>query len=494
MESFIIGFGTIFKIQYILYMFGGVSLGMILGVLPGLSGSMGIALMLPFTFTMEPLTALVFLLSIYTGGLFGGAVTAIVINTPGSSANMATVLDGHPMSQKGDTGRALGLSLGSSAVGGLIGCIFLLFVTEPLATLSLQFGPAEMFMVTIFGLSVVGSLSDDVFKSLFSGAFGILLGTIGMSPTGAIRGSMGNIFLLDGLPLMPTMIGLLALPSIFDLILQENVGSVAYKGSTMKEILQGVVEVLKHPIQAISCSVLGVIVGVMPAAGATIAGLLSYNQSKQFSKNSANFGTGIPEGIIASETANNASEGGALSTMFVLGIPGSNSTAMMMGALIIQGWSPGPRLFIDNRDVIYQSFSSLFVQQFVMVIVGLVVCYFAAQILKVPIKYLVPTILVFTILGAFSNRNALFDAYLMVGLGVVGWFMKKSNFDIMPIILGVILGSVADVELLRIYQSYNNFFEIFQRPIVIILSAIIILSLTLPALKRRKERKRQNLT
>lgn len=486
MDAFITGFGAIFHIQYILYMFGGVTLGMTLGVLPGLSGSMGIALMLPFTFTMDPLTALVFLLSIYTGGLFGGAVTAIVINTPGSSANMATVLDGYPMSQNGETGRALGLSLGSSAIGGLVGCVFLLLVTEPLAKLSLQFGPAEMFMVTIFGLSVVGSLSDNVLKSLFAGTFGILLGTIGMSSTGAIRGSMGSIYLLDGLPLMPTMIGLLAIPSIFDLAIQKEVGLKDAESGSMKEILGGMKEVLTHPIQVVLSSILGVIVGVMPAAGATIAGLLSYNQSKQFSKNSANFGKGAAEGIIASESANNASEGGALSTMFVLGIPGSNSTAMLMGALIIQGWAPGPRLFIDNRDVIYQSFSSLFVQQFVMIIVGLVICYFAAQILRIPNKYLVPTILVFTILGSFANRNTLFDAFLMIGLGVLGWFMRKSNFDIMPIILGVILGSVADEELLRIYQSYDSFFEIFTRPIVIVLTLIILVSLIGPKLLAKR--------
>jgi putative tricarboxylic transport membrane protein len=487
MDAFITGFSIILQWQYILIMFGGVTLGMVLGALPGLTGGMGIALMLPFTFSMEPLTALVFLLSIYTGGLFGGSTTAIMINTPGSPANMATLLDGYPMNKKGEAGRALGLALMSSVVGGLIGCVFILMATEKLAYLSLRFGPAEMFMVTIFGLSVVGSLSKNILKSLFSGALGILLGTVGMSPTGAIRGSMGNIYLLDGFPLMPAMIGLLALPEIFNLLAQEEIAKDLGRNS-FKEIIRGIVETIKHPIQLALCSILGVIVGIMPAAGATVAGILGYNQSKQWMKNTEDFGTGAPRGIIGAETANNASQGGALATMFVLGIPGSNSTAMMLGALVIQGWAPGPRLFIDHKDVIYASFSSLFVQQIVMLLVGLVICSFAAQIIKIPVKYLVPCILVFTILGAFSNRNTLFDASLMLAFGVIGWFMKKNDFAIMPIILGIILGSIADRELLRIYQSFDGFLHIFQRPIVLILTGITVVSIIVPGIKQTRTR------
>ena len=494
MSAFLSGFGLMLQIEYILYMFGGVAFGMFLGVLPGLTGSMGIALALPLTFAMDPLTSLVFLLSIYTGGLFGGGITSIVINTPGSPANMATLFDGYPMAQRGETGRALGLALGSSVLGGLIGVIFLASVTKPLADIALKFGPAEMFMVAIFGLSVVGSLSKNVLKSLFAGAFGILIGTIGMGNTGAIRGTMGSIFLLDGLPLTPTLIGLLAIPSIFDLAIQEQLKGDCYKQSSFKEIFKGMLEPLARPILVIVTSLIGVIVGVMPAAGATVAGLLSYNQAKQWSKNSDEFGKGAAEGIMAVETANNASAGGALSTMFVLGIPGSNSTAMMMGALIIQGWAPGPRLFIDNQDVIYKSFSSLFLQQFVMLIIGLIMCYFAVQILKVPTKLLVPCILLFTIVGSFSNRNAIFDVFLMLGLGAAGWFMKKSEFDIMPIILGIILGPIADTELLRIFQSYNSFMDIFKQPIVVVLLAITILSLGLPMVGRFKNKLKKNQT
>lgn len=490
MQHFIEGFSVIFQMQYLLYMFGGVGIGLILGCLPGLTGSMGIALMLPFTYKMPPLTALVFLLSIYTGGLFGGAVTAVMINTLGSTANMVTMLDGYPMNKRGEGGKALGIALMSSVIGGLIGCIFLLFATKPLATLSLKFGPAEMFMVAIFGLSRVGSLAKNTLKSVYAGLFGILLGTIGMSSLGTIRGTYGNMFLMDGIPMVPALIGFLAMPEIINLagkkMMTDNNGN---HSTGFRAVLSGFKEVLKRPVQAVLCSLLGVVIGIMPAAGAAVAGMMGYNQSKQWCKRGDQFGTGIPEGVIACETANNASEGGALATLFVLGIPGSASTAMMLGALVLQGWNPGPKLFIDHEDVIYMAFSSLFIQQFVMLILGLVLCAFAAYIVKVPTKYLVPCILVLTLLGAFSNRNTLFDAGLMLLFGVIGWAMKKAEFPIMPLILGLLLGKTADNELLRTIESYDSFWQIFTRPIVLILAVASIACIFGPMLAKKRKAK-----
>lgn len=490
LQAFINGFGMIFEVRYFLMMFGGVTFGLILGALPGLTGSMGIALMLPFTYNMAPLPALVFLLSIYSGGLFGGAITAVLINTPGSPANIATVLDGYPMTLKGQSEEALGMSLYSSVFGGLIGCMFLVMVMEPLANLSLEFGPSEMFMVAIFGLSVVGSLSNNILKSIFAGLVGILLGTIGMSPSGVVRGTMGTYYLLDGIPLIPALIGFLAVPELFNLAARSFVVETQNAAFNAGRILKSFWLVAIRPIQVLLCSVIGVLVGVMPAAGATVAGLLSYNQAKQWSRKYDKFGTGIPEGIIASETANNASEGGALATMLVLGIPGSASTAMLLGAVMIQGWIPGPRLFLDNKEVIYASISSLFLQQFVMFIMGTILCVFAARIIKVPTKYLLPCIMLFTILGAFSSRNAIFDAGLMLAFGIVGWLLKRNDFPIMPLVLGIILGPIADRELLRIGQVFDNIFDIFQRPVTLGLFILSVLSivtpLTMAVLRARK--------
>ena len=475
------GFGMIAELQYIAMMFGGVTFGLILGALPGLTGSMGIALMLPFTFTMPPLASLVFLLSIYTGGLFGGAVTAVLVNTPGSPANIATLLDGYPMNCKGLTEEALGLSLHSSVAGGLIGCVFLLLVMEPLANLSLQFGPSEMFMVAIFGLSVVGSLSKNIVKSIYSGLAGILLGTIGMSPNGVVRGTLGSYYLLDGIPLIPALIGFLAIPELFNLAVRESVAPASAASFSLWRILRVFRELVIRPAQVFLCSALGVIVGVMPAAGATVASLLSYNQARQWSKKHSQFGTGIPEGVIASECANNASEGGALATMLVLGIPGSASTAMLLGAVMIQGWVPGPRLFLDHKEIIYASISSLFMQQFVMLIMGALLCMFAARLIRVPTRFLIPCIMLFTILGAYSTRNAVFDVGLMLAFGLLGWFLLRNDFPTMPMVLGIILGPIADRELLRIHQIYgDNLMQIFTRPITLGLFILSVLGIVTP--------------
>lgn len=488
MVYFLAGFLKIFSGPYLLYMFAGVLLGMVLGCLPGLTGSLGIALMLPFTYHMDALTALVFLLSIYTGGLFGGAVTAIMINTPGSSANMVTMLDGYPMAKRGEGGRAMGVALFSSVMGGLIGCIFLVIATEPLASLALKFGPGEMFMVVFFGLSCIGSLANNPLKSVYSGLFGILLGTVGMSAVGTIRGTHNIVWLMDGVPMTPALIGFLALPEIMLLMgrtsMVENLDSSSIGP---KSVITGFIDVIRRPIQTVLCSILGVVVGIIPAAGASVAGVLGYNQSKQWTKAGSKFGTGVPEGLIACETANNASEGGALSTLFVLGIPGSSSTAMLLGALVLQGWNPGPKLFIDNKEIIYTAFSSLFLQQIVMLIIGFIICACAVYIVKVPTRYLVPVILTFTMVGSFSSRYAIFDVGLMVLFGVLGYLMKKADFPVMPLILGLLLGSNADGELLRIFQSFNHFYEIFKSPIVLVLTAVSIFCIVAPLVTKKRK-------
>jgi len=494
MEYFWSGFGQIFAGGHLPWMCMGMALGSILGALPGLTGSLGIALMLPFTYHMTALRALTFLLSIYTGGLFGGAITAITINTPGSPANLMTQLDGWPLTKKGESGKALGIALFSSTIGGLIGCLFLVMATKPMANISLKFGNGEMFMVMVFGISCVGSLAKSPTKSIFAGCFGILLSTIGASVVGKARGTYGSMWLYEGLPTIPVLIGLLAIPEVVKLVIPSDaITTVDRSALGFKSILSGFKENFKHPIQTILCSVLGVSVGVVPAAGASVAGVLSYNISRTLMKNGDKFGTGAYEGIVASETANNASEGGALATMFVLGIPGSSSTAMLIGALALQGWSVGPKLFIDHQDVIYTAFSSLFIQQILMLVFGFVLCMMASYIVKVPNKYLLPFILAFTVLGAFSDRIAAFDITVMVVMGIIGFVLKANDFPVLPLILGYLLGGGAEENLVRISQQYDSFWGIFHSPITTILFTISILSFVLPmVLTYIKERKQQS--
>ena len=485
MELFIQGFSMIFHVHYFLYMIVGVTLGTILAFLPGLSAATGIAILLPLTYGMPPLDALVLLMSTYSGGLFGGGVTAILINTPGSPASIVTTFDGHPMHLRGETERALGLALASSFVGAIIGTAFLVIAAEPMAAFATKFGPGELFWVAIFGLSMLSCMADDVVKSLFSGFIGILLGTVGISDLGVVRGTFGNVYLMEGIPLVPTLIGLLALPAVIDLLSMKLGESAIAQKVNGKKLLKGLIEVFHHPVQAVLCSLGGVIVGVIPAAGASIASLLCYNLSKQFSKTPEKFGTGCPEGIIACETANNASEGGALATMFVLGIPGSNAAAMMLGALALFGWPTGPRMFSQYAEIIYAAFSSLALQQIVMVVVGLGLCFCAAKIAKLPVKYLAPAIVAFLIVGVYSCRYTIFDCGLMLFFCIVGWYMKRSNYPVMPLVLGLLLGGMADSELMRIYQAFDSFWDIFRSPIVCALAAISIISMLLPTIMKK---------
>ncbi len=490
MWQFLSGFEMVLHWHYVAYMFVGVAFGLLLGFLPGLHGGTGMALMLPFTYEMEALTSLVFLLSIYTGSLFGGAVTAILFNTPGTSANIATAFDGYPMSRSGQPGRALGLSLMSSFGGGVVGCACLLLLAEPMSRVSIRFGAAEIFMVAVFGLSMIGSLADNVLKSLYAGVFGILLGTVGMSASGVIRGTMGNTYLIDGIPLSATLVGLMALPEIFDqLASPTKIPSSEKQHNMPRQFLEGILETLRKGPRVLVSSLIGVFVGIMPAAGSTVASMLSYNQSKQFSERPELYGTGCPDGIIASEAANNASEGGALATMYILGIPGSGGAALVLAALVLQGWLPGPQMFLEHSEILYASISSLFLQQFVMLLLGGVFCLLGTQIVRLPLIYLMPCILVFTFLGAYSTRYLLFDSGLMLFFCAIGWLMKRNGYPLPPLVLGLLLGSIADTELMRVYQGYDHFYEIFGSPIVCLLALASAAGVAYPAIAGRSKKR-----
>lgn len=487
MAYFISGFEVIFHWQYLGYMFAGVFWGMLLGFLPGLHGGIGMTLMLPVTYGMEALAALVFMLSIYTGGIFGGAVTAILFNTPGSAANIATTFDGYPMSKRGEPERAMGLALMSSFLGGIIGSLSLLLLAQPMARFAVKFGPGEMFMITILGVSVIGCLSNNMMKSLFSGCIGLLMGTVGTSITGFTRGTWGSAYLFDGIPIVPAFLGFLALPEIYEQIMQPvKFSRSEEKTQNIFLFMKGQLEVLRHFPRVFICSVAGVIVGILPAAGGSIASLLCYYQSKLFSKKPERYGTGIPEGIISCESSNNAAEGGSLTTMFVLGIPGSSSTAILLGALVLQGWMPGPKLFFDHGEIIYASISSLFVQQFVMWFLGAGFCLMGARIVRLRFAYLLPCVMIFIFIGAFSGRSALFDIGLMLFFSGVGVLMKLGEYPIPPLILGLLLGGLADIELIRVLQSFDRFIEIFNSPITSALFVFSLVSMMWPLFFRRK--------
>lgn len=474
----------------------GVTFGVLLGAIPGVSASIGIALMIPITFAMTPLAALIFLVSIYTGGLFGGAITSILINTPGSASNVASTLDGYAMTKKGLGGRALGIAIASSCAGGMIGAIVLLTIIQPLASFALKFGPTEMFVLAIFGLTIITSIQEGGFiKALFAGLLGVLIGTIGMTSTGGNRGTFDSMYLLDGIPMVPALIGLFAVSEIFFLLEKKRAGGKPPNKNYTSQMLGGMKRMLAYPVALIRSSLIGVFIGVLPAAGSTIASLVSYNESKRYSKDKETYGKGSEEGLVAAESANNASEGGSLATMFVLGIPASNSTAIMLGAMIMQGWVPGPRLFIDHGPVLYGVIFSLFFQLLALLFIGALVSIAASRIINIKNYYLLPIITVLAIIGSFAVRYMLFDAILVLIFGVIGWYLRRNQYPVIAVVLGLILGPIADNELLRSVQLHGSdtLMAFVERPFSLMLIIVTILGVTIPILMSRR-RKHKSLS
>ena len=336
--SFFAGACQLLNLQIILLMIAGIFFGILCGAIPGFSASMAVVVVLPLTFSMEPLVAMVFLCSIYVAAVYGGSITAILINTPGTANSAATSFDGYPMTLQGRAGEALGLSIGASCIGGVISYGFMLVLMYPIAAFAVKFGSAEMFLLAVFGLTIIGGISEGgLSKALLAGLFGVIVSTVGISPAGSIRGHFGSPWLLDGLPTVPTIIGFFALSEMFNMLNKDFVVEGTNVKRSVKEIVKGTLKPLKSPGNLFRSSLIGTFIGAVPAAGGTIASFISYNQAKQASKDPDSFGKGNPEGVIASESSNNASTGGALITMFALGIPGSSTTAIMMSALMIQG-------------------------------------------------------------------------------------------------------------------------------------------------------------
>ena len=485
MEIAISSVTQLFDISILLYMIAGLAFGVICGAIPGLNAGIGIALMLPVTYGLDPLSSLVFLTSIYTGGVFGGAITAILINAPGSPSAVATTLDGHPMALKGMGNEALGLSIGASALGGLLGMLFLVIIIRPLAGFALQFGPAETFLLVIFALTSIASLSENSFlKGLMAGAFGLLLGTIGFTASGSMRFTFNSVYLIDGMPVIPALIGFLALSELI-LRLEHRITQLPEAGKLdFRRILIGLAMVPRRAVSLVRSSVIGIFIGAIPGVGATVGSLISYETARRTSRHPERFGKGEPDGVIAAEAANNASEGGAMATMLALGIPGGAATAILIGALTIQGIVPGPRLIYEHADVIYGLLAAEILEQILLLGVGLVVAAMFLRLIYLPFEIIVPAVVVMSYIGAYSVRNAGFDAALLIGCGIVGWLMKREGYPVVAVVIGVMLGATADAELIRMAQLYGSDWSVlWTSPICLVLSLAIVASLTAPAVQ-----------
>jgi len=461
----------------------GVVLGVVLGMIPGLSATIGIALMLPMSYYMDPLSVMVLMLGIYTGGLYGGSISGILINTPGTPGAVCTTIEGYPLNKQGKGLLALFLALISSVTGGFIGIIFLLFFLQILGAVVLKMGPPEMFMIAFLALGLIATIRpESMGKTFLAGCTGIIIGNIGVSATGLSIGTLGQVYLLEGIPFVPALIALFAFPEIFYLIEKEYLTDVNIKQvlqqNIFKELVKAIKTVAKYPVALVKSSIIGVFVGMMPATGASVASILAYGEARRTSQHPELFGEGAEDGIIAAEAANNASEGSSLLTALVLGIPGSAATAMMIAALALQGISAGPRMIIQYTNMIYGVIAMEFVQMLMLFLVGITVIYLCFRVVAIPTKIIAPCLVVLCLLGAYANRFTLFDVGLVIVIGLLGYFLRKLEYPIIALVIGLLLGRMLNNELIRVAQRYAMDFTIFfTRPISLLLLVLTLLSI-----------------
>ena len=482
------GFSFVLGWQPILFIILGVSLGILVGAMPGLSPSMGVALLVPFTYAMSPTLALILLVSIYIAANYGGSITAVTINAPGTPSAVVTSFDGYPLTLQNKPGMGLGVSLVSSTVGGFIGTIILILFSVQLAKVAVKFHPAEYFALAIFGLTTVATLGGkNWLKAFITAMFGLLINTIGIDPiSGVSRFTFGSVHLYDGFSLIPALIGLFALSEVFKQIDEHNFKSKIVelektKWPTIKDYWK-----LKTTI--VRSSIMGTLIGIFPGAGATIASFISYDVAKRSSKEPEKFGHGSLEGVAAAEAANSSSVGGALVPLLTLGIPGSASTAVLIGALMIHDLTPGPQLFNENPEIIYGLFASLLIANLVLLVLGLFGSKLWVKVTAVPKKILYPVIFAISIIGSFAVRYSFFDIIACLAFGIFGWMLRKRDYPVAPIVLGIVLGNIAETNFRRAVMM-GNYTIFFTRPASLILLILAVISFAWPLIQKRINRK-----
>jgi putative tricarboxylic transport membrane protein len=470
MDALAQGFAQILSLNTFPFLFLGVAGGIIVGALPGLTASVGIILLLPLTYKLDPSTGMVMLCGMFCGAIYGGSIAAILISTPGTPSAAATVLDGYPLAQRGEAGKALGVATLASTAGGILSTFCLIFLAPQLAKVALKFGPEEYFALMVFGLTIIGSVSGkSLIKGMLAGLFGLLIATIGLDPvTGYARYSFGIPDLMSGFPLLPVLIGLFAFSEIF--IQLENVTRKGVRKITHRigNVWPSWAEIKSLTPIILLSSVLGTVIGVIPGTGGAIAAFLAYNEAKRWSKDPESFGKGNLAGIAAPEAANNGTTGGAMVPLMTLGIPGDVVTAVMLGALLLLGIRPGPLMFKEHPQVVSAIFAGMMTANFLMLALGMVSVRLFPYVLKAPVSTLFPVIFALCFLGSFSLNNSVYDMGVALGFGVLGYLMRKNGFPAVPIVLGIILGPIAEDELGHaMILSHGNWLVLFRSPIAL---------------------------
>ena len=442
-----------FNIQMIALVWAGVMAGVWIGAVPGLSVTMASALLISFTFPWELHNALALICGVYVGGVYGGAITSILLNIPGAPAAIAAGFDGYPLAKKGEAGRTIGLVTTVSVFGGLLGIAVLAVAAPLVASFALKVAPRDYFLLALMGLLLIGSIGGgDPVKGIIAGGVGVLLSMVGMDPsTGELRYTFGNIYLMAGINFITAMIGLFGLSEV--LFQLRNPGREAVK-QRLDRVVPDLRTFIRHLPLALRSGLLGVWIGALPGTGGDVAALLAYDQAKRSVKhNECPFGEGAIEGVIAPESANKGAIGGAFIPMLTLGIPGDAVTAIIIGALFIHGLRPGPMLMVDNPEIFWTIVSLLLIGNLALLVIGLLSVRMFSRVIEVPRRIILPIVVILSIIGTYSIQNSLMDVFWMIGFGVLGYFMRAYDYGTAPLVLGIILGPMLDSNYRRAMQA-----------------------------------------
>lgn len=470
-----------------LILIGGCIIGLIFGALPGLSGLIAVAVVLPFTFGWEPMTAIYLFIAIIGSSTFGGSIPAILINTPGTPVNAATCLDGYPMAVKGEASRAIGAASAASGFGALFGVAVLLALIPVLKPIVMMFSFPEFLMMILLGIvSIAFVAKGNMIKGLISGGVGILISTIGFSPSfGILRFNFGSEYLWDGITLIPFLVGIFAISELINYALKGGTIAKDAKKGTLRGTLTGVKDVWTYKAAFFRSSAIGTIIGIIPGVGGTVANFLGYTICQQTSRTPEKFGTGHPEGVVASESANNAKDGGALVPTLAFGIPGNPATALLLGAFILHGLVPGPHFLAEYMDIAFVIILGLVVSNILTSVFGVLAANYLTKVTTVKVEYLIPIILMLVFAGTYVYRSNIFDVIITVFAGIFGYFMTRFGFSVIALVIGYILGVMAERNFISSLQMSQGDYSIFvTRPITLVLLILVVFVLLLPFISR----------
>jgi putative tricarboxylic transport membrane protein len=496
MEIIVNSFLSVVHPLTLLLVIAGTAWGLTAGALPGLSGSMAVILMLPFTYGMEGIQSVIVLVAVYVGSMCGGSISAILLKTPGTPSAVATVFDGYPMAMQGKASRALGLAITASCVGGIFSGFIMVLCAPVLATWAIKFQSAEFFTLALLGLSCIASIGTErPIKALLSACLGLLISTVGLDAiSGAERFTFRRQFFMSGIDYIPVMIGAYAIAEVYrNIMIGKSPPTSSETGDkTIKAQIVGLDNVIKNWALYLKSSVIGTVVGIIPGAGASIAALISYSEAVRSSKHPELFGKGAEEGIIASEAANNAAVGGTLVPTLVLGIPGGNVAAILLAAFTMHGLIPGPLLLRNQPGLLYSILFGIIISSLLLFILGIFVSREFSRIVRLPYPFMATIILALGIVGAYSLKNSMYDVYIMFGFSFLGYFFDKYKYSTSSFILGIILGKIAENGLRKqLMISGGDWLTFFTRPISLVVIIVSVISFLTPYYRAyRSQRKK----